>query len=632
VPANEGRAGRYALIVACDDYEDPGLRKLRAPAEDAADFSRVLADASTGDFKVRTVMNQSAHRVTEEIEGFFADRERDDLLVLYFSCHGVKDDDGILYFATPNTKRNRLGSTAVSSDWVNNRMNRSRSNRIVVLLDCCYSGAFARGMKGDDVVAIQDRFSGRGRVVLTASNAMEYSFEGDDPSGAGLRSVFTRALLKGIESGDADRDGDGLISIDELYDYTYDSVRAVTPNQSPSKWVLGMEGDLYIARSPHPRRQQPGEFPPELVKSIRSPLWWDRAGAVQVLAQILATGDEALVRAAQAALESLAADDDSRQVCDAAATALAKREAAELAKREAAELAKREAAELAKREAAELAKREAAEQGSTSESAATTTFERREDKVSGRSHRGPHDSRRPSRRAWPAGIVAAVAAVVLISIEIQFGGGGNGTGIETNGLGGSHGTTSITTSQTAASTAPQTLPVPDIRPVGGPPWAGSPIVSGAARTVAVAEWSVASSRSTARGLLPEDPGLSPAAAPRRANFSGGWAVAWDDPGKPGSSASGAFCDTCGRGVVGVAGTGSRGAQATVANSTFPNDVRWADGSEAKYGWEGNDPSSHQMLAYLYVAGQDSLYNVWSYLGQAHLEYLLSQLRYVQGAP
>ena len=54
---------------------------------------------------------------------------------------------------------------------MNRRMNQSRSQRIVLFLDCCYAGAFDRGMraratKGMD---LEERFSGRGRAVITAS-------------------------------------------------------------------------------------------------------------------------------------------------------------------------------------------------------------------------------------------------------------------------------------------------------------------------------------------------------------------------------------------------------------------------------------------------------------------------------
>jgi hypothetical protein len=130
-------------------------------------------------------------------------------------------------------------------------MTASRSRRQVLVLDCCHSGAFARGMvaKGGDSVDIRDRFEGRGRVVLTASNATQYAFQGDEIIGEGSRSVFTHSLVQGLETGEADLDGDGWISLDELYDYVYDRVTDETPQQTPGKWTFDLQGDIRIARS-----------------------------------------------------------------------------------------------------------------------------------------------------------------------------------------------------------------------------------------------------------------------------------------------------------------------------------------------------------------------------------------------
>ena len=53
---------------------------------------------------------------------------------------------------------------------------------------------------------------------------------------------------------------------------------------------------------------------------------------------------------------------------------------------------------------------------------------------------------------------------------------------------------------------------------------------------------------------------------------------------------------------------------------------WSDGSTAGYGPEaGTDPYE---LAYLRIAGQGCLYNVWSRLGQSHLVGLLSSIRFI----
>ena len=97
---------RLALIIASYEYQDDSLRQLVAPAQDAEALARVLKDPDIGGFdEVKVLTNRPSHEVRVEIASFFADRKRDDLLLLYFSGHGVKDDDGQLYLATTDTQR-----------------------------------------------------------------------------------------------------------------------------------------------------------------------------------------------------------------------------------------------------------------------------------------------------------------------------------------------------------------------------------------------------------------------------------------------------------------------------------------------------------------------------------------------
>jgi hypothetical protein len=318
----ETPARREALIVAADAYEDPKLRALRAPAQDAQELARVLGDPKVGDFRVGASLNEPDHVVRRKVSEFFRDRARDDLLLLHVSCHGLKDEDGTLYFATSNTAVEHLEATAIPSEFVNRQMTKSRSRRIVLLLDCCFGGAFARGLvhRAGDSVAIKEEFEGQGRVVLTASRAMEYAFEGENREGDAQPSIFTSAIVQGLESGEADRDRDSRVSVDELYDYVYDQVREVTPNQTPSKWTFDVHGDLYLARSPF-REPEPVVLPVELKAAIESPFAHVRAGGVEELAGLVAGTDAGLAAAARIALENLA-DDDSKRVSEAAARAL----------------------------------------------------------------------------------------------------------------------------------------------------------------------------------------------------------------------------------------------------------------------------------------------------------------------
>ena len=305
---------RSALVVANDTYHDQRLSRLRAPATDAEQLAGVLRNAEIGGFEVEVSLNEPEHVVRRKVSSFFDDRGPDDLLLLHLSCHGVKDEDGRLYFATPDTEIDHLDATSLPADYVNRQMTKSRSRRIVLLLDCCYSGAFARGMmnRGDERMDIMERFDGRGRIVLTASSAMEYSFEGDQLAGQGKPSVFTSALVEGLATGEADRDRDGFVSVDELYDFAFDRVRNVTPSQTPGKWVFDVQGDFYIARSNRP--PEPADVLADLRGAVSSPFTNVRLGAVEELAALLDDEDSDRAAAARTALEDMAEHDTQRVV------------------------------------------------------------------------------------------------------------------------------------------------------------------------------------------------------------------------------------------------------------------------------------------------------------------------------
>jgi len=177
---------RVALIFAVDEYDHPDLQRLSAPLADANALAETLSRPELGGFAVQVCHNSTSAATAETLEDFLIERTPGDLALLHFSGHGLKDEAGGLYLAARNTVPTRLASTAVDATLINLLMRRSRARSIVLFLDCCYGGAFERGMTaraGGDV-AVRDQFSqeplggGRGRVVITASSAVQYAFEG----------------------------------------------------------------------------------------------------------------------------------------------------------------------------------------------------------------------------------------------------------------------------------------------------------------------------------------------------------------------------------------------------------------------------------------------------------------------
>ena len=86
----EGR--RVALLVATDRYEDTGLSRLTAPGDDVRQLAAVLGDPRIAGFEVTSLHNEPHHIVGKAIGKFYRDRRHDDLTLLYFTGHGVKDE------------------------------------------------------------------------------------------------------------------------------------------------------------------------------------------------------------------------------------------------------------------------------------------------------------------------------------------------------------------------------------------------------------------------------------------------------------------------------------------------------------------------------------------------------------
>lgn len=119
---------------------------------------------------------------------------------------------------------------------------------------------------------------------------------------------------------------------------------------------------------------------------------------------------------------------------------------------------------------------------------------------------------------------------------------------------------------------------------------------------------------------------------RRADFSGGWAVAFDLPNL--------------RSAYGIAGTGSLDNDGTTEAVRRGEIERWPhvidlpalpNPSYAGYGLSGFTPYPADNKggvglksgAYLRIGGQKCLYNVWSSISREHLESLLKNIRIIE---
>ncbi len=324
--------GRHALLIASTTFDDSRLNKLSSPSRDVAQLAEVLADPALGDYAVETCENKGSREVRHALELFFRARHAEDLVLLYVSTHGVKDESGNLFFAAVDTSLDAINSTTIESSFIHRLSGQCRARRQVFILDSCFSGAFGRVwerksppvLHREDVIGEVDPALAeshvRGLVVFSASTSYQYAFEGGDPVGSAEPSVFTKHLIHGMRSGEADLDGDGRITDDELYRYVADATRDEQPAQTPQRWVIGASGELVLGRS---ARVHATPLPVELEQLFAHPLTRARLVAVASLAEVALGRNRGLAASALSQLQRFATEDDSNQVRLAAQEALA---------------------------------------------------------------------------------------------------------------------------------------------------------------------------------------------------------------------------------------------------------------------------------------------------------------------
>ncbi len=244
---------KVALLIGVSEYQ-PGLNSLPAAVKDVEAMRQVLVNPEMGGFAdadVTVLKNPQPDDIRYAIYELFTNRQKDDLLLFYFSGHGIKDDRGNLYLATCDTRKENgklVTPSAVAARTLHENINDSRSQRQVIILDCCFSGAIAQGMsvKDDGSVNVKEQLGGKGRAILTSSTSTQYSFEQQDSE----LSIYTRYLVEGINTGVADKDGDGWISIDELHEYASSKVQETSPAMTPEFYPVKEGHKILLAKSP----------------------------------------------------------------------------------------------------------------------------------------------------------------------------------------------------------------------------------------------------------------------------------------------------------------------------------------------------------------------------------------------
>jgi uncharacterized caspase-like protein len=237
-------ARRIALVVGVGRYEAlPGLRSMDS---DLGSLAAVLREPDSGAYEVTTVSNPSSQQLAATFNRTLTSAVPSDQLLLYFGGHGLVSKSGQFFLAGTDTDPDRIETSSYRADNLARLLSESRATRIVLLLDCCYSGSLVKSSAihaGVRRVVPAPGNPQDQRAILTSASDIELSHY--DTHG----SVFTTAAVEGL-GGAADLNFDGSIGVLELYQFVASRVAQAVPSQQPDYTVLGFADSFVVAESP----------------------------------------------------------------------------------------------------------------------------------------------------------------------------------------------------------------------------------------------------------------------------------------------------------------------------------------------------------------------------------------------
>ncbi len=245
----------YAVLIGNSQFlPEADLKPLTSPTKDVEGLAMTLKIEEGGLFeKVITLVNQSTRDTLRSINHIFKNAGKNDLILLYYSGHGLPNNkNNDLYLATADTEVELLESTALSFDQLYKWIAQSYCKKVVIILDCCYSGTAGQVFKGDLSSQLQT-FNDKvmGTCLMTAASNDQVALDNSE----GGYSLFTKHLINGLR-GEAARDDSGLVTQGELFHYVREKVSSDNPSQIPKRFLKDENGEIVLAKSDHDSRRE----------------------------------------------------------------------------------------------------------------------------------------------------------------------------------------------------------------------------------------------------------------------------------------------------------------------------------------------------------------------------------------
>ena len=231
----------WALSVGVADYDNPTIPRLKYPDNDAWSmyaFWRSPFGGALDDDHIEILVSDAATKqaVTSSMKHMFSKATNKDLVIFFFSGHGLKGS------FLPNDYDGE--NVRLYHNDINKMLNACPARQKLVIADACHAGSYLASKSPSRPTAETPELfyselgkAQAGTAFMLSSLADEESLEVSSLH----NSVFTYFVLKGVK-GEANSNGDNIVTIQELFDFVHENVTKYAASLGKTQTPI-MKGD-----------------------------------------------------------------------------------------------------------------------------------------------------------------------------------------------------------------------------------------------------------------------------------------------------------------------------------------------------------------------------------------------------
>jgi uncharacterized caspase-like protein len=243
---------RWAVVVGISQYKfhtAASPLNLSFAHRDAEELYELLLTPAGGAFEAKRIVklidaSATAANIRKALFSFLKQPARDDLVLIYFACHGAPDPDRPqnVYLVAHDTDPDDISGTGMRMGDIDDALRENLiAERVVLIADTCHSAAIGGkiGARAVDDAAVVNHYlqqlSGTkpGLALLTSAEASERSLEGAQWGGG--HGLFTHFLLEGMRGKADTNPKDGTVTVRELFDYVREQVSEAAQKEGRSQ-------------------------------------------------------------------------------------------------------------------------------------------------------------------------------------------------------------------------------------------------------------------------------------------------------------------------------------------------------------------------------------------------------------